>query len=74
MSLARPTNALILSQICGANPAVETAVQSIQLGESCTPSFSAGPGGGGHFTQIAGWRYAGRTGDMHVEPFAAART
>jgi uncharacterized protein YbcV (DUF1398 family) len=78
MSLGQPTDVLVLSQICAANPAVEAAVQSIHRGEILYPEFLCrirAAGCVGYFMQIAGRRvhYAGRTGDIHVEPFAAAR-
>jgi hypothetical protein len=39
MSFGQPTNVLVLSQICAANPAVEVAVQSIQRGEILYPEY-----------------------------------
>jgi uncharacterized protein YbcV (DUF1398 family) len=58
--------------------AVEVAVRSIQRSEILYPEFLRRireAGCVGYFTQIAGRcvQYVGRTGDMHVEPFPAAR-
>jgi uncharacterized protein YbcV (DUF1398 family) len=58
--------------------AVEGAVRAIRRGEIIFPEFLrriVAAGCVGYFTQIAGRRvqYAGRTNDMHVEPFPAAK-